>query len=146
MRSIANALAVSVSLGLQHGVPLEEYVDAFTFTRFEPSGLVTGHNRIKRADSFLDYVFRDLAIRYLGRDDLAHVSAPNKEILVKELIQEYSNDVSIENEISDIVDNFTEARKYGFTGDVCTSCNQFTMVRNGTCLRCTNCGSTTGCS
>ncbi len=73
-RSLMNCFAISVSLGLQYGVPLEEFVDAFVFTRFEPSGMVGGHDRIKMATSVIDYVFRDLAISYLGRDDLAQVS------------------------------------------------------------------------
>src|SRR5208337_2402149 len=72
-RSLMNNFAIAVSLGLQYGVPLEEYVDAFTFTRFEPAGLVRGNDRIKNATSILDYIFRDLAVSYLGRDDLAHV-------------------------------------------------------------------------
>ncbi len=74
-RSLMNCFAIAVSLGLQYGVPLEEFVDAFVFTRFEPSGIVSGHDRIKMATSVIDYVFRELAITYLGRDDLAQVSA-----------------------------------------------------------------------
>jgi ribonucleoside-diphosphate reductase alpha chain len=74
-RSLMNCFAIAVSLGLQYGVPLEEFVDAFVFTRFEPSGIVGGHERIKMATSVIDYVFRELAITYLGRDDLAQVSA-----------------------------------------------------------------------
>ena len=73
-RSLMNCFAIAVSLGLQYGVPLEEFVDAFVFTRFEPSGIVGGHDRIKMATSVIDYVFRELAITYLGRDDLAQVS------------------------------------------------------------------------
>ncbi len=73
-RSLMNNFAIAISLGLQYGVPLEEYVDAFTFTRFEPAGLVQGNDAIKNATSILDYVFRELAISYLGRNDLAHVS------------------------------------------------------------------------
>ncbi len=73
-RSLMNCFAIAVSLGLQYGVPLEEYVDAFVFTRFEPSGMVGGHDRIKMATSVIDYVFRELAITYLDRDDLAQVS------------------------------------------------------------------------
>ena len=72
-RSLMNNFAIAISLGLQYGVPLEEYVDAFTFTRFEPSGLVQGNDSIKIATSILDYVFRELAVSYLGRYDLAHV-------------------------------------------------------------------------
>ena len=73
-RSLMNNFAIAISLGLQYGVPLEEYVEAFTFTRFEPAGLVQGNDAIKNATSILDYVFRELAISYIGRHDLAHVS------------------------------------------------------------------------
>ena len=73
LRSLLNNFAIAVSLGLQYGVPLDEYVDAFTFTRFEPSGPVQGNNSIKYATSILDYVFRELAVSYLERFDLAHV-------------------------------------------------------------------------
>ena len=73
LRSIINNFAIAVSLGLQYGVPLEEYVDAFTFTRFEPSGPVQGNDSIKYATSILDYMFRELAVSYLSRFDLAHV-------------------------------------------------------------------------
>ena len=72
-RSLMNNFAIAVSLGLQHGVPLEEYVDAFTFTRFEPNGPVVGHKNIKMATSILDYIFREPAVNYLGRYDLAQV-------------------------------------------------------------------------
>ncbi len=73
-RSLINNFAIAISIGLQYGVPLEEYVDAFTFTRFEPAGSVQGNDVIKMATSVLDYVFRELAVSYLGRNDLAHVS------------------------------------------------------------------------
>ena len=72
-RGIMNNFAIAISIGLQYGVPLEEYVEAFTFTRFEPSGFVVGNKRIKNATSILDYIFRELAVSYLSRDDLAHV-------------------------------------------------------------------------
>ena len=72
-RSLMNCFAIAVSLGLQYGVPLEEFVEAFTFTRFEPPGMVQGNDTIKMATSILDYIFRELAISYLGRTDLAHV-------------------------------------------------------------------------
>jgi ribonucleoside-diphosphate reductase alpha chain len=74
-RAMMNNFAIAVSLGLQYGVPLDEYVEAFTFTRFEPAGMVMGNDRIKNATSLLDYVFRELAVSYLDRDDLAHVTA-----------------------------------------------------------------------
>ncbi|HRE22040.1 MAG TPA: hypothetical protein PKW21_13570, partial [Rhabdaerophilum sp.] len=73
-RAMMNNFAIAISLGLQYGVPLEEYVEAFTFTRFEPAGFVQGNDAIKSATSILDYVFRELAISYLGREDLAHVT------------------------------------------------------------------------
>src|SRR3990170_5732395 len=72
-RAMMNNFAIAISLGLQYGVPLEEYVEAFTFTRFEPAGMVQGNEAIKNATSILDYVFRELAVSYLGRHDLAHV-------------------------------------------------------------------------
>src|SRR5256885_6915574 len=72
-RSLMNNFAIAITLGLQYGVPLEEYVDAFTFTRFEPAGLVQGNETIKNATSILDYIFRELAVSYLTRHDLAHV-------------------------------------------------------------------------
>lgn len=72
-RSLMNNFATAVSLGLQHGVPLEEYVEAFTFTRFEPSGMVQGNEVIKSTMSIVDYIFRELAVSYLDRKDSAHV-------------------------------------------------------------------------
>src|SRR5262249_42286414 len=72
-RSMTNCFAIAVSLGLQHGVPLDEFVDAFLFTRFEPNGVVQGNPHIKMTTSIIDYIFRELAISYLGRHDLAHV-------------------------------------------------------------------------
>ncbi|MDB5505612.1 MAG: hypothetical protein JWR75_250 [Devosia sp.] len=73
-RAMMNNFAIAISLGLQYGVPLDEYVEAFTFTRFEPAGMVMGNDRIKNSTSILDYVFRELAVSYLDRDDLAHVN------------------------------------------------------------------------
>ena len=72
-RAMMNNFAIAISLGLQYGVPLEEYVEAFTFTRFEPAGMVQGNDAIKNATSILDYIFRELAVSYLDRNDLAHV-------------------------------------------------------------------------
>ena len=73
--SLMNSFAIAISLGLQYGVPLEEFVDAFVFSRFEPNGMVIGSDHIKMATSVIDYIFRDLAISYLGRTDLGHASA-----------------------------------------------------------------------
>ncbi|HQJ46606.1 MAG TPA: vitamin B12-dependent ribonucleotide reductase, partial [Ignavibacteriaceae bacterium] len=75
VRSLLNCFAISISLGLQHGVPLEEFADAFVFTRFEPSGIVTGNDKIKMATSVIDYIFRELAVTYLGRNDLSHIDS-----------------------------------------------------------------------
>ena len=72
LRGLLSCFAVAVSLGLQYGVPLEEYVDAFVFTKFQPSGMVWGSDRVKMCSSIVDYIFRELAIHYLDRDDLAH--------------------------------------------------------------------------
>ncbi|MBL4848681.1 MAG: adenosylcobalamin-dependent ribonucleoside-diphosphate reductase [Planctomycetes bacterium] len=132
-RSIMNCFAISISLGLQHGVPLEEFVNAFTFTRFEPKGPVQDHPNVKSATSVVDYLFRALALEYLGRTDLVHVapedvvgepSAPQKRPASK---------VS-----APTVDRVEDA-------PFCTDCGSLT-VRNGTCYRCHNCGTSMGCS
>ena len=78
VKSLMNNFAIAISLGLQYGVPLEEYVDAFINTKFEPSGKIKGHDRILSASSILDYLFRELAISYLGREDLAHTPSIKK--------------------------------------------------------------------
>ncbi len=175
-RSLLNCFAISISLGLQHGVPLEEFVDAFVFTRFEPSGIVTGHKRIKMATSVIDYIFRELAVTYLGRNDLAHVdeeevtsksnsssgeyrSLVEGEIEGEEVVSERmieldnkTNDNKNGNNIREKVklitsnDPVIKARERGYTGDICPECQSMTMVRNGTCLKCITCGATTGCS
>src|SRR5204863_7264942 len=80
-RSLMNNFAIAISIGLQYGVPLEEFVEAYTFTRFEPAGIVMGNDSIKNATSVLDYIFRELAISYLGRNDLAHVPPARDEDL-----------------------------------------------------------------
>ena len=78
VKSLMNNFAIAISLGLQYGVPLEEYVDAFINTKFEPSGKIKGNDRILSASSILDYLFRELAISYLGREDLAHTPSIKK--------------------------------------------------------------------
>jgi len=166
-RSIMNGFAIAISLGLQYGVPLEEFVDAFIFTKFEPNGSVTGHDRIKMATSVMDYVFRELAINYLGRNDLAHVSP---EDLITEN-REQHRDISPIDDPGDIPEGMPvfssardnqsdnrrqkivnmkskveEARIKGYEGQACPECNSMTLVRNGSCLKCESCGATTGCS
>jgi len=177
-RSLMNCFAIAISLGLQHGVPLEEFVDAFVFTRFEPNGMVMGNDRIKMATSVIDYVFRELAISYLGRTDLSHVPdedlrsdtlgnkigqgpiamvppAPAPSALAGTLpdpaslaraaapVSGGSGAAAAELKVLSASDM---ARLKGYEGDPCGDCGQFTMVRNGTCLKCITCGTTTGCS
>ncbi|MHA1559327.1 MAG: vitamin B12-dependent ribonucleotide reductase [Alphaproteobacteria bacterium] len=248
-RAMMNNFAIAISLGLQYGVPLEEYVEAFTFTRFEPAGMVVGNDHIKNATSILDYIFRELAVSYLGRTDLAHInpeeigsttigsgenkpkappeaivshglmrgrathlglvesgktskgptSAGNSNItaisgsravsqsgagaatalrhLVPEdalpdagsvteietqttLIEEIEitavplSDIDATTEVpneararpSSDDNRIVEARMKGYVGEACPECGNFTLVRNGTCLKCDTCGGTTGCS
>ncbi len=179
-RSLLNCFAISISLGLQHGVPLEEFVDAFVFTRFEPSGVVTGHRRIKMATSVIDYIFRELAVTYLGRNDLAHVDEEevpgnrkqtaascrtivetdyvDEEVVSERMVEldknsekdngRWTSTPNVEDKIKMISRNdpVAKARQQGYTGDICPECQSMTMVRNGTCLKCTTCGATTGCS
>ena len=187
-RSLLNCFAISISLGLQHGVPLEEFVDAFVFTKFEPSGMVNGNPHVKMSTSVIDYIFRELAVTYLGREDLAHVpaeqietrnlrptadaqaeakadtqteaKAPNAtsstDAVSKKTVaepepatvdssesaqvqQKAAKDDSFESE-------YDQAKQMGYTGESCPECGSMTMVRNGTCMKCITCGSTTGCS
>ena len=225
-RSLMNNFAIAVSLGLQYGVPLEEFVDAYVFTRFDPSGPVQGNDQIKNATSILDYIFRELAISYLGRADLAHVhpeetaidaigrgvseektQADATKLISKgfsrstvtdnlvilrggdfdrlrhsaneargrgqdeediEVELEESQDVraqsapEIEEQIARLADAVNqkaprgvlatpgnpraEARIKGYEGDACAECGQFTLVRNGACLKCESCGASSGCS
>jgi ribonucleoside-diphosphate reductase alpha chain len=172
-RSLLNSFAIAVSLGLQYGVPLEEYVDAFTFTRFEPNGIVRGHDNIKMSTSVLDFIFRDLALTYLGRTDLVQVSPedliatgtdrdgdekkedrrgdkaakagpmPSKK---RENGTESGGNGKDEFKGSAREASYAQARIMGYEGDPCVTCGNFTMVRNGTCLKCDTCGSTSGCS
>jgi ribonucleoside-diphosphate reductase alpha chain len=194
-RSLMNNFAIAISLGLQYGVPLEEYVEAFTFTRFEPAGLVQGNDAIKNATSILDYVFRELAISYLGRHDLAHVApedigatvlgggvaqdrapgAPSSggpaSVVSKGLVRsktdrlmmapalyavatqgatalkgEFAESPTTLGAVEAAAEKRAEARMKGYVGEACPECGNFTMVRNGTCLKCDTCGGTTGCS
>ncbi len=169
-RSLTNCFAIAISLGLQHGVPLEEFVDAFTFTKFEPSGMVNGSPHIKMTTSVIDYIFRELAVTYLGREDLAHVAPEDilkrklrpseEEELADEVakksqpkksepktVNEGANVVQREQyQQDDAESDYDRAKQLGYTGDSCSECGSMTMIRNGTCLKCMTCGSTTGCS
>ncbi len=219
LRALLNNFAIAVSLGLQYGVPLDEYVDAFTFTRFEPAGMVQGNDAIKSSTSILDYVFRELAISYLDRTDLAHVvpadfgfdalgageaegrpqspQAAAGRAVSKGLIRSKTEKLNLlltpglaggtttaaggaqiyafagaaalkaeEAELPEAAhaverlpfetpkaspklaaaERRAEARMKGYVGESCPECANFTLVRNGTCLKCDTCGSTTGCS
>ncbi|MGP2492161.1 vitamin B12-dependent ribonucleotide reductase [Mesorhizobium sp. PUT5] len=247
-RAMMNNFAIAISLGLQYGVPLEEYVEAFTFVKFEPAGMVQGNDAIKSATSIIDYVFRELAISYLGRNDLAHVDtdfsntslgkgitegkalafskgltrgaspvklvtgtgggepkgsaagnpAPARtapyasnvhpisagatalkpavaglaeeatafkrdyEERAKELAQEAEQEAMPAETAAELFTDaaareaseakaLTAARRQqslmqGYTGNECSECHNFTMVRNGTCEKCDTCGATSGCS
>jgi ribonucleoside-diphosphate reductase alpha chain len=221
-RSLMNNFAIAISLGLQYGVPLEEYVDAFTFTRFEPAGIVQGNDIIKNATSILDYIFRELAVSYLDRHDLAHVdpreivgetglgsgdggesaSSPVTRFVSAGLLRGQAAKVvtvrgkasagnlaladeqqlpvaALQKEVAtafaapavtarakeatpaghghahahlatapvaSAADKRAEAKLKGYEGENCGECGNFTLVRNGTCLKCETCGSTTGCS
>jgi ribonucleoside-diphosphate reductase alpha chain len=212
-RSLMNNFAIAVSVGLQYGVPLEEFVEAFTFTRFEPAGLVRGNAKIKNATSILDYIFRELAISYLERNELAHVNPnenghtgvgsgedqklrevaepENESRVSRGFVRKRAGDqnkrrlaslnrlptariagavhvfeaeagaadtaasstatqtvaraVEAPAERSDSA-LISEARVKGYEGEACQECGNFTLVRNGTCLKCDTCGSTSGCS
>lgn len=211
-RSLMNCFAIAVSIGLQYGVPLEEFVEAFTFTRFEPNGIVKGHENIKMSTSVIDYIFRELAMSYLGRYDLVHVSPEDlrNDAVKKQAHEDFSEEEvvavrrvpvtrtqlsadgqvstvteteivptdyprkktptvkkgngnghhleadyhrstvltykTIIKEFDEVTDKLKTARLQGYEGDPCPECGQFTLVRNGSCLKCNSCGSTTGCS
>lgn len=163
-RSLMHNFAMAISIGLQYGVPLEEFIEAFTFTRFEPSGMVEGNDAVKMATSVLDYIFRDLAISYQGRHDLAHVKPKDLSPDTIGDANEYeikatgtnggssSSSGSSSAKSSAQIMNHPSSNKaelskiQGYTGDACGECGSFTMVRNGTCLKCNTCGGTSGCS
>ncbi len=220
-RSLMNNFAIAISLGLQYGVPLEEFVEAFTFTRFEPAGFVQGNDSIKNATSILDYIFRELGVSYLARHDLAHVDPGeigavatamgrgegedgkddaaslqaerflsrgllrgsfNKAKVVEKKSAEKQTKSQMQSntvaELQQVVNSglsetgaistetvvaasgggtakpalgskaemMAEARVKGYEGENCGDCGNFTLVRNGTCLKCDTCGSTSGCS
>jgi ribonucleoside-diphosphate reductase alpha chain len=201
-RAMMNNFAIAVSVGLQYGVPLEEFVDAFTFTKFEPAGMVQGNDSIKNATSILDYIFRELAVSYLDRTDLAHVkpegatfddlgrgeedglsnvseisdSAATKSLEVLKQIsstgylrKRLPQDLVVfnggqaevngmaetaptfeapaaETAVATGMDARTKAKMQGYEGDPCGECGNYTLVRNGTCMKCNTCGATSGCS
>ena len=166
MRSMLNCFAIAISIGLQYGVPLEEFVDKFIFTRFEPAGMVE-HPNIKNATSIVDYIFRALGYEYLGRTDLVHVQSvgntgqdewdvpvegteelSNVRVTALSARPEPKTDVAPQKVALASSMSETEKKKLmGTSADapLCRSCGNITL-RNGTCYMCPNCGTTTGCS
>jgi len=165
-RSLMNCFAMAVSVGLQYGVPLETYVDQFTFTRFEPSGTVENHDNIKFATSMVDYVFRVLGVEYAHRYDLAHVppqAPPSIQDPSDTRREEESLEAADEDDatmasldsiepppisiVNDEAHTGLDAHLDEMMGDapVCDVCGHIT-VRNGACYKCLNCGNSLGCS
>jgi ribonucleoside-diphosphate reductase alpha chain len=157
-RSLMNCFSIAVSVGLQYGVPLEEFVDKFTFTRFEPSGMVSGHDNIKSSTSIVDYIFRMLGYEYLNRTDLVHVLTEQKVVLGNP--QMADEDVNTDTSNSFAENQVTVPKSVlglklkpvldisgGGQSDApaCTNCGHIT-VRSGTCYKCLNCGTQGGCS
>jgi len=168
-RAVLNCFAIAISLGLQYGVPLEEFCDAFIHTKFEPHGIVQESDAVKLCSSIIDYVFRELAISYLGRFEFANMTEEEIAVVKKQRAEHhgqrfqapYTNQVPLfpenngeqqplrlaqDTHFTATPDAYAVAREKGFTGDTCPECGNFTMVRNGTCLKCQTCGATTGCS
>ncbi len=149
-RSLIACFSVILSKALQYGVPLEEFVDSFTFTRFEPAGMVQGHDAIKSCTSILDFLFRFLGYEYLGRTDFVHVKPLDElgEEKPKAAVQtnfakvEPKKSLKAESKPNKIV----EARSKGYTGESCRECGSMKVKRNGTCTLCDDCGATSGCS
>jgi ribonucleoside-diphosphate reductase alpha chain len=148
-RSLLNCFAVAISVGLQYGVPLEEYVEKFTFTRFEPAGNVEGQPYIKYSTSLFDFIFRMLSWEYLGREDLLHIKPGFSKA------NDSSNSTN-QKENQSAKKTFTTYTKpeeptqeflSSLMGDapMCNICGHIT-VRNGTCYKCLNCGNSLGCS
>lgn len=158
-KGLLNCFAVLASKALQYGMPLEELVDSFTFTRFEPAGAVQGHNAIKNSTSILDYVFRSIGYDYLGRKDFVHVKAVDEvpEVpangngnghaakasepeLAVHTPKHHADDHGI------LKSQAAQARVQGYTGEQCENCGSVRVKQNGTCKVCEDCGMTTGCS
>ena len=159
-KALLNCFAVAVSKSLQYGVPLDEFVDTFTFTRFDPAGAVTGHEHIKNATSIIDYIFRVLGHEYLGRNDFVHVKTMDSNHKTEHETQtETTTIISPNKEISSTArakkqkpkENGSaaiamEAKSQGYTGEQCTECASMRVKRNGSCTVCEDCGTTSGCS
>lgn len=167
-RGILDCVAILTSKLLQYGCPLEELVDTFTFSRFEPAGMVIGHEAIKNCTSVMDLVFRSLAYDYLGRTDLVHIKPQEnkelREVAKKVLLDiEQNAPVEVDKSIYDKINEQNEtdtiytsppeikltagmAKNMGYTGEPCGTCGSMKVKKNGTCSLCMDCGSTSGCS
>ncbi len=155
-RSLMNCFSIAISLGLQYGVPLDDLVNKFTFMRFEPNGPVQNHARIKNATSIVDMIFRELAITYLGRDDLAHVPAAEMPASLDAACEDGERAADADRltsrntrQRSALRANPNERERAlarGYTGNICPKCQHATMTRNGPCEKCETCGETSACS
>jgi ribonucleoside-diphosphate reductase alpha chain len=169
-RSLMNNFAISISIGLQYGVPLEEYVDAFLFTRFEPAGEVKGNETIRHATSILDYIFRELAVSYLGRTDLAQVDpfdargdglskrATDAESAARLISRGFARGASPDNLVMlrprSVVENIRDRKDApvappkpvatGYRNDPCSACGHFTVEQTGKCAACGATGEASG--
>jgi ribonucleoside-diphosphate reductase alpha chain len=167
MRSMLNCFAISISIGLQYGVPLEEFVEKFVFTRFEPSGMVE-HPNIKSTTSIIDFIFRSLAYEYLGRNDLVHVldkpevqnlgdapwdqNTPTigervpelSDIRVTASLKSYRAE-HVKKASSDLDAVNAASKNMQSDAPACNTCGHIT-IRSGTCYKCLNCGNSMGCS
>jgi ribonucleoside-diphosphate reductase alpha chain len=153
-RSLMNCFAIAVSVGLQYGVPLEEYVEKFTFTRFEPAGMVMGHANIKSATSIIDYIFRMLGYEYQNRTDLVHVITEQHAIIGNPQIEDTDTNPDITNVYQPVSVKASSPQMHlsvdlsmGVQSDApaCNVCGH-TTLRSGTCYKCLNCGNSMGCS
>ena len=137
LKGVLSCFAISISQGLQHGVPLAKFVETFTFHNFAPQGVVTGHANLKIANSIIDAIFRILAYHYLGRKDLVQNPSGQEVLSGNIAVGKVSEPSKRENPINHIASNSN--------GDTCIACGGV-MVKSGTCSRCLNCGETSGCS
>lgn len=152
-RSLMNCFAIAVSVGLQYGVPLEEYVEKFTFTRFEPAGIVVGHANIKSSTSIIDYIFRMLGYEYQNRTDLVHVITEQNGITGNPQMSDDDFNTDESNVYEPVAQSTFNSKKLsldltmGVQSDApaCNTCGH-TTVRSGTCYKCLNCGNSMGCS
>jgi ribonucleoside-diphosphate reductase alpha chain len=160
-RSLMNNFAIAISIGLQYGVPLDEFVDAFVFTRFEPAGPVTGNDTVKSATSILDYIFRELGISYLGRKDLGATEELNADGLGGGKADEVGSDATPQPASRFISRGFARGAApdnlvflpsanrpagpaaLGAAG-VCAACGDIAVVRKGQALICETCGARAG--